>query len=116
MGESQAPAGAVRIDSWKAIARYLGRDERTVRRWERDRGLPVRRVPGGRGGTVFAYSSEIDAWLERGGGGGNAPEAAGHPRRWALPVAGAAVGIALLLGVAVRLGARRPLDLRLKTG
>jgi hypothetical protein len=34
-----------RLDSWKAIAAYLGRDVGTVRRWERTRGLPVKRVP-----------------------------------------------------------------------
>jgi Tol biopolymer transport system component len=49
-----------RLDSWKDIARYLGRDVRTVIRWQ-EKGLPVHRVPGGK--TVFAYRSEIDAWL-----------------------------------------------------
>lgn len=51
-----------RLDSWKAIAAYLNRDERTVRRWEA-KGLPVRRVPGHRGQSVFAFKSEIDRWL-----------------------------------------------------
>ncbi len=53
-----------RLDSWKAIAAYLNRNERTVRGWERELGLPVRRMPGGRGRSVFAYTSEIDAWLK----------------------------------------------------
>ena len=53
-----------RLDSWKAIADHLGRDVRTVRRWEQKLGLPVRRVPGGRGHSVFAYVAEIDAWLK----------------------------------------------------
>jgi hypothetical protein len=53
-----------RLDSWKAIASYLGRDAGTVRRWERTRGLPVHRVPGGKGSSVFAYTAEIDAWLQ----------------------------------------------------
>lgn len=53
-----------RLDSWKAIADYLKRDIGTVRRWEKTLGLPVRRVPGGRGRSVFAYTSEIDAWLQ----------------------------------------------------
>jgi hypothetical protein len=53
----------VRLDSWKAIAVYLGRDLRTVRRWEKEKGLPVRRVPGGERRAVFAYRHEIDAWL-----------------------------------------------------
>lgn len=58
---SDVPDG--RLDSWKAIAEYLGRDIRTVMRWEVERKLPIRRVPGGRGRTVFAFQSEIDAWL-----------------------------------------------------
>lgn len=58
------PAVPERLDSWKAIAAYLSRDVATVRRWEKTLGLPVRRVPGGRGHSVFAYSSEIDAWLK----------------------------------------------------
>ncbi|HZR23317.1 MAG TPA: hypothetical protein VFA59_07005 [Vicinamibacterales bacterium] len=62
MAENDIPDGE-RLDSWKTIAVYLKRDERTVRRWERERGLPVRRVPGGRGRSVFAYTSEIDRWL-----------------------------------------------------
>jgi excisionase family DNA binding protein len=53
-----------RFDSWKEIAAYLGRDLRTVRRWEKDKGLPVHRVPGGERRAVFAYRAEIDAWLK----------------------------------------------------
>ena len=53
-----------RLDSWKEIAAYLGRDLRTVRRWERDKRLPVHRVPGGERRSVFAYRAQIDAWLE----------------------------------------------------
>lgn len=52
-----------RLDSWKAIADYLGRDRTTVMRWERTSGLPVRRVAGAKGNSVFAYRSEIDTWL-----------------------------------------------------
>lgn len=52
-----------RLDSWKEIARHLGRDVRTVIRWERHRGLPVYRVPGGRVPRVFAYPDELDRWL-----------------------------------------------------
>jgi tetratricopeptide (TPR) repeat protein len=51
-----------RIDSWKEIAAFFGRDERTVKRWEKERGLPVHRLPGERGG-VFAWSSELTGWL-----------------------------------------------------
>jgi hypothetical protein len=52
-----------RLDSWKKIAAYLGRNERTAIRWEQDKGLPIRRVPGGKRQAVFAFKSEIDAWL-----------------------------------------------------
>ena len=54
-----------RLDSWKAIANHLQRDERTARRWEQSLALPVRRVQGNRGQSVFAYASEIDAWLKK---------------------------------------------------
>jgi TolB-like protein len=52
-----------RLDSWKEIAAFFGRDERTVRRWEKDSALPVHRVPGGAKGRVFAYAGELDLWL-----------------------------------------------------
>src|SRR5580700_11126296 len=50
--------------SWKEIAVFLNRAERTVKRWERERGLPVHRVPGGERGGVFAYSDELGGWLK----------------------------------------------------
>jgi tetratricopeptide (TPR) repeat protein len=49
--------------SWKEIAVFLNRSESTVKRWERDRGLPVHRIPGGERGGVFAYSDELADWL-----------------------------------------------------
>lgn len=52
----------VRLDSWKEIAVYLGRGERTVKRWEEERALPVHRLPGGRG-SVYAFAVELDKWL-----------------------------------------------------
>lgn len=63
-----------RLDSWKAIAAFFGKDERTVRRWEKERGLPVRRVPGATGGTVFAYTSELERWLAGADAPGNTAE------------------------------------------
>ena len=67
-----------RLDSWKEIAAYLNRDVRTVIRWEREKALPVHRVPGGRRKAVFAYKHEIDAWLAGGNASGDhaAPPAA----------------------------------------
>lgn len=54
---------SVRLDSWKEIASFLHRDARTVRRWERERKLPVHRVPGGERSGVFAYVAELEEWL-----------------------------------------------------
>lgn len=53
-----------RLDSWKEIATYLRRGERTVKRWETDRGLPIHRVPGGGRGSVYAYTAELTEWLK----------------------------------------------------
>ncbi|HTW32016.1 MAG TPA: tetratricopeptide repeat protein [Candidatus Sulfotelmatobacter sp.] len=53
-----------RLDSWKEIAAFFHRAERTVRRWETERGLPVHRVPGGGRSAVFAYTSELGDWLK----------------------------------------------------
>ena len=52
-----------RLDSWKRIARYLGKGERTVRRWEREEGLPVRRLAHGKSSSVYALTQEIDDWM-----------------------------------------------------
>src|SRR5580704_3064563 len=53
-----------RLDSWKEIAGYFGRDERTVKRWEKERGLPVHRLPGAGKAGVFAYTDELSNWLK----------------------------------------------------
>ena len=51
------------LQSWKEIARYLGRGVRTAQRWEQKAGLPVRRPQPGDRSPVFAFPDEIDAWL-----------------------------------------------------
>jgi tetratricopeptide (TPR) repeat protein len=53
-----------RLVGWKEIAAYFEKAERTVKRWEQDRNLPVYRVPGGSSASVFAYPSELKNWLE----------------------------------------------------
>jgi len=50
------------LESWKQIAAYLDRSERTVRRWEANEGLPVHRHEHEKQDTVFAYRHEIEAW------------------------------------------------------
>jgi tetratricopeptide (TPR) repeat protein len=53
-----------RLASWKEIAAFFGRDERTVRRWEKQRSMPVHRLPGGDKGGVFAFTDELAEWLK----------------------------------------------------
>jgi hypothetical protein len=60
MPERNTPQRA--LESWKQIAAYLDRSERTVRRWEASEGLPVHRREHERQDTVFAYRHEIEAW------------------------------------------------------
>jgi tetratricopeptide (TPR) repeat protein len=54
---------STRLDSWKEIAAFFGRDERTVKRWEKSRSLPIHRIPGNQRGGVFAYPDELTDWL-----------------------------------------------------
>ena len=63
MGSPQLKASDRRLESWKEIAAFFGRDERTVRRWEKECSLPVHRVPGGAKGRVFAFEGELSQWL-----------------------------------------------------
>ena len=95
-----------RLDSWKAIANYLGRDIRTAVRWEAERGLPVRRVPGTKRSGVFAYREELDGWLAAhptGNGDLRAdatPEPAARPRgMWRYSTMAVAVAIVLAAGL-----------------
>jgi Tfp pilus assembly protein PilF len=103
-----------RLDTWKEIATYFGRDERTVRRWEAGRGLPVHRVPGGAGGTVYAFEAELAAWLRGHPETGENAKAASAPSIEAKPRIGlyswlAAAGlaaVALAFGLAQVLSPR----------
>jgi len=65
LGERQIPdppTDEPRLESWGEIAAYLRREIRTVQRWERYQGLPVRRLQIGKLGSVYAYRSELDKW------------------------------------------------------
>jgi TolB-like protein/Flp pilus assembly protein TadD len=65
LGERQIPdppTDEPRLESWGEIAAYLRREIRTVQRWERYQGLPVRRLLIGKLGSVYAYRSELDKW------------------------------------------------------
>lgn len=50
------------LDSWKEIAAYLGRDVTTVQRWEKCEAMPVHRHVHDKRSSVYALSSELDAW------------------------------------------------------
>ena len=58
-----------RLDSWKEIAVYLGREVRTAQRWEKGEGMPIHRHIHEKASSVCAFKHEIDAWL--------------HSRNWA---------------------------------
>jgi hypothetical protein len=53
------------LESWKQIAAFIDRSERTARRWETSEGLPVYRRGHQKHDTVFAYQHEIEAWTRR---------------------------------------------------
>lgn len=97
-------AGDGSLRGWKEIAAFLGVDERTVKRWEQSRGLPVRRVPGKARAPVFVFPDELTAWLASRDGqlaepavAGPAPDAAGRNRPRLL--AGLALAVAVLAGL-----------------
>ena len=53
-----------RLDGWKEISDYLGRDVRTCQRWELELELPVYRVKQDSiRSKVFSYTTEIDEWF-----------------------------------------------------
>ena len=54
-----------RLESWKEIAVFFDRDEKTVRRWEKELRLPVHRLPGKSKGRVYAFPQELTEWAER---------------------------------------------------
>jgi hypothetical protein len=51
------------LQSWKEIASELNRGVKTLQRWERKLGLPVRRVGKGPRGPVLAFKDELQRWL-----------------------------------------------------
>ena len=52
------------LTCWKDIARHMGKSVRTVQRWERELGLPVRRPNHvNRKSSVIARRDDLDAWV-----------------------------------------------------
>lgn len=52
------------LAGWKEIANYLDKGVRTVQRYEREMGLPVRRPAGKSRAAVVATKAELDAWID----------------------------------------------------
>lgn len=93
-----------RVNGWKSIGAYFGRDRTTAIRWARERNLPVRRTPGGKVSSVYAFTHELQQWLENSENAGPAPGVAAAPARrlgWQLGVWGAACIAALALLLAL---------------
>ena len=116
---ARAAAREQKLGSWKEIANYLGREVRTVQRWEKADGLPVRRLLHAKRGSVYAFAAELDAWVasrEPNDGVGSegmavvgAQEAAGNRGAWTAVVmcCAALVIVAGLQWGGVRVFARR---------
>jgi tetratricopeptide (TPR) repeat protein len=79
MALKEPTTGNRRLESWKEIAAFFGRDERTVNRWEKDLHLPVHRLPGKQRGRVYAYTEELRAWAQRPRGQASAGDGAAGP-------------------------------------
>jgi tetratricopeptide (TPR) repeat protein len=97
-----------RLDSWKEIAAWFGRDVRTVRRWEKDEALPIHRHLHKKLGTVYAFEDELEAWRQqrrsREDDGAAKPEV---PHRRSLRPVWIAAAALLLLASAIVLTWRR---------
>ena len=59
-----AAAPPTRLTSWKEIASYLGCDARTAQLWEKQESLPIHRHEHQARASVYAFSTELDAWLQ----------------------------------------------------
>jgi len=65
LGPEGSPPSGKKLDSWGEIASYLGREVRTVQRWEQTEDLPVHRHEHKKKSTVYAYAGELDAWIKQ---------------------------------------------------
>jgi Tol biopolymer transport system component len=91
------PEATDRLDSWKQIAAYLQKSERTVRRWHESEGLPVHKHLHQQRGSVWAFPGEVDAWLEQ-RRVRPAPMATDAPPKAHLERAAVILGVALATG------------------
>lgn len=90
------------LSSWKEIAGYLRISIRTAQYWERERGLPVRRLPGKKE-RVWADPAELDRWRQTNLEEARQPSRPRFRRLWAV----AAIGALVVAGVAYLLSTRK---------
>lgn len=76
-------ANANQLRGWKDIAAFLGTSVRTAVRWEAERGVPVRRQPGGARDVIYALRDELQSWQRS-----NPVRAGTDPREPSEPAAG----------------------------
>ncbi|SRR5216683_7469167 len=92
-----------RLESWKEIAAYLGRDVTTARRWEKQERLPVYRLQHSKLGSIYAYTLELDSWRDkqalRGATDAPAAEVDHQPTRTWQASRGLLVGGVVLVGL-----------------
>lgn len=53
-----------KINGWKSIGAFFGKDRTTAMRWAQSRGLPIHKIPGGKTSTVYAFKSELSEWAK----------------------------------------------------
>lgn len=71
MTNSQPPSEP-ELSGWKMIASHLGVSVREAQSWEKDEGMPVRRMPG-RKSRVWADRAALDHWKQHVSVGGKQP-------------------------------------------
>jgi Tol biopolymer transport system component len=93
-----------RLNSWKEIAGHLGASVRTAQRWERNEGLPVHRHLHANDSTIYAFRSELNAWVA---GRKPSPQEPAPRRVWAWAAGAAVLCCALAALAAVRFAGER---------
>jgi len=62
--ESLPRTGNETLRSWKEISNYVAACVKTVQRWEKQYGFPIRRLERSKGAVVFALKAEVDSWIQ----------------------------------------------------
>ncbi len=105
-GKADPPQPA-ELASWKEIAKYLGVSVRTAQTWEKERGLPVRRLPGPRGRVSVAISA-LEEWKAKAGQIPEIPPPARVTSRTRLVIAILAASVAAGAGLWLLFAIQKP--------